>query len=130
LSFDTTRWSLVMAPALALAFVAVCGLVSALIVPGGVLTRAVGLAVVGRDGSEVSRWRSTLRAVVAMLPALAWVAYLVASPRVQGWVPTPEFPLATTAVALGVSAVGMIWTVVSGARGPHDRLVGTWVVPR
>ena len=116
--------------ALALAVVAACSLLSALIVPGGVVTRGVGLAVVGRNGREVSRARSMLRALVAMLPALAWLAYLAASPRVQGWVPAPEFPLATTAVALGGLALGMIWTVASSARGPHDLVVGTWVVPR
>ena len=116
--------------AAALAFVAVCSLLSALLVPGGIVTRSLGLAVVGGDGREVSRGRSILRALLAMLPALVWLAYLAASSRVQQFVPTPEFPLVATTLALGVLTGGVVWTLVSGARGPHDRLVGTWVVPR
>jgi hypothetical protein len=116
--------------AAALALVAGLSLISALVVPGGVVTRGLGLAVVGRDGGEVSRGRSAVRMLLAMTPAIAWFAYLAASPRVQGFVPTPESPVGATILTLAALGAGLAWTLASGARGPHDRLAGTWVIPR
>jgi hypothetical protein len=55
---------------------------------------------------------------------------LAQAPRVQGFVPTPQFPLAATIVTVGVLALGALWTIVRRTRGPHDLLMRTWVVPR
>ena len=52
----------------------VCGLISVLAVPGGLVTRALGHAVVNRDGHEIGRARSAIRFLVAWSPALAWIA--------------------------------------------------------
>ena len=33
-------------------------------------------------------------------------------------------------IALGLMAIGAAWTIMAPRRGPHDRIAGTWVVPR
>jgi uncharacterized RDD family membrane protein YckC len=116
--------------AAAFAFVLVLCVLSALLVPGGLVLRQVGLAVVTRSGAEITRLRSLIRALVASLPAIAWLAYLAASPKVQGFVPAPSNPVTAVLVTVGVLAAGHAWTVLRRTRGPHDLLTGTWVVPR
>ena len=51
----------------------VCGLISVLAAPGGLVTRALRHAVVRRDGREIGRARSAIRFLVAWSPALAWI---------------------------------------------------------
>ena len=116
--------------ALAIAFVVVLSLVSAALVPGGIAMRSLGYTVVSREGREIGRGRSLLRAVAAWLPAIVWLAYLAASPKIQRFVPAPPAPWLGVALALGVLMAGAIWTIVRPSRGPHDRLLGTWVVVR
>jgi uncharacterized RDD family membrane protein YckC len=103
---------------------------SAAIVPGGMVTRTMGLAVVTANGAEIGRGRSLARVLVAWLPAIAWLAWLAASPKVQGFVPTWSANLPVAALALGTVALGSLWSIVQPARGIHDRIVGTWMVPR
>ena len=105
-------------------------ILSSLIVRGGLFTRMLGYAVVTRDGNEIGRLRSLARVLVAWTPALVWLTYLAMSPKVQGFVPTPPNPLAGTLLTLGALGIGSILTVVRPDRGPHDWLLGTWVVPR
>ena len=107
-----------------------CGLISAIAAPGGVMTRMLGLAVVTGTGVEVGRARSLMRALVVWLPAVAWLIYLGLSPQIGGWVPTPAHPVASTALALGMLALGATLTIARPRRGPHDWVTGTWVVPR
>jgi hypothetical protein len=116
--------------ALALTLVLVLCVVSSLLVPGGLVSRNLGLAAVTRSGREISRARSLARVLVAGLPGIVWFAYLASSPKVQGWVPNPSRPLTAALVTVGVLAIGLVWTVVRRTRGPHDLLTGTWVVPR
>jgi RDD family len=116
--------------AMALIVLLLLGIVSSLIVPGGLFTRMLGHAVVHRDGREIGRMFSLARVLVAWAPAIAWLLYLAASPKVQGFVPTPPNPLAGTLLTLGVLAAGAIFTIARPSRGPHDWLLGTWVVPR
>ena len=106
------------------------GILSSLIVRGGLFTRMLGHAVVTRDGTEIGRMRSLARVLVAWSPALVWLIYLAMSPKVQGFVPTPPNPLAGTLLTLGALGVGAILTIARPNRGPHDWLLGTWVVPR
>ena len=87
--------------ALSMTLVLGLGVLSSALVPGGVVTRLLGLAVVTRDGQEISRPRSLARALVAWLPAIVWLAYLITSPKIQGWVPAPASPLLGTALTLG-----------------------------
>jgi hypothetical protein len=116
--------------ALAFALVLVVCVVSSLLVPGGLVSRNLGLATVTRGGREISRARSLTRTLVAGFPGIVWLVYLAFSPRVQGFVPTPPRPITATLVTVGVLAAGLVWTVVRRTRGPHDVLTGTWVVPR
>jgi hypothetical protein len=116
--------------AIALLPVLLFSVLSSLIVPGGVFTRMLGHAVVRGDGREIGRFLSLARVVVAWAPAITWLLYLAASPKVQGFVPTPPNPLLGAMLTLGAMAIGAILTIARPARGPHDWLLGTRVVPR
>jgi len=119
---------LFVAAALVIAFVA--SMFSAVAMPGGIATQNVGLGVVRRNGLEIGRRRSLVRALVVWAPAIAWFVYLEMSPKVQGIVPNPSNPMRGTILVLGTMALGAIWSVVRTTRGPHDLVAGTWVVPR
>jgi uncharacterized RDD family membrane protein YckC len=107
----------------------VCGLISVLAVPGGLVTRALGHAVVHRDGREIGRARSTTRFLIAWFPALAWIACvgvpMFGEPRVS-----PDVAVVVGSLAFLMMAAGAAWTIANPGRGPHDRIAGTWVVPR
>lgn len=106
-----------------------CGLISVLAVPGGLVTRALGHAVVSRDGREIGRARSAIRFLVAWSPALAWIACvgvpIFGEPRVS-----PDVAVVVGSLAFLMMAAGAAWTIANPGRGPHDRVAGTWVVPR
>jgi hypothetical protein len=107
-----------------------CGLLSVLAVPGGLVTRAVRHAVVGRDGHEIGRVRSAVRFLIAWSPVIAWMAY-AGNPMfgdVRAMPPATAY--AAGGLALMWMAAGAAWTIVAPGRGPHDRVAGTWVVPR
>jgi uncharacterized RDD family membrane protein YckC len=116
--------------AMTLLLVLGCSALSSLIVPGGVMARALGLAVVTSDGSEINRLRSLTRVLVAWLPAIVWLGYLASSPKIQGWVPNPPSPLLGTGIALALMSTGAMWAIARPARGLHDWISGTWVVQR
>ena len=107
----------------------VCGLISVLAVPGGLVTRALRHAVVRRDGREIGRARSAIRFLVAWSPALAWIACvgvpMFGEPRVS-----PDVAFVLGSLAFLLMAAGVAWTIAVPGRGPHDRIAGTWVVPR
>ena len=107
----------------------VCGLISVLTVPGGLITRALRHAVVRRDGREIGRARSVIRFLVAWSPALAWIACvgvpMFGEPRVP-----PAVGVVVSSLAFLMMAAGAVWTIAVPGRGPHDRIAGTWVVPR
>jgi eukaryotic-like serine/threonine-protein kinase len=116
--------------AFSLLLVVGCSIVSVAVVPGGVLTRSLGLAAVTTDGKEITRWRSMARTLLAWLPAIVWLIALGRAPKIAGWVPAAAsmpWGLALTAAAL---IAGAVRTIARPARGPHDWLTGTWVVPR
>ena len=106
-----------------------CGLISVLTVPGGLVTRALRHAVVRRDGREIGRARSAIRFLVAWSPALAWIACvgvpMFGEPRVS-----PDVAVVVGSLAFFMMAAGAAWTIANPGRGPHDRVAGTWVVPR
>jgi hypothetical protein len=101
----------------------VFGLISVLAVPGGLVTRALRHAVVRRDA------RSAVRFLVAWSPALAWIACvgvpMFGEPRVS-----PDVAVVVGSLAFLLMAAGAAWTIANPGRGPHDRIAGTWVVPR
>jgi eukaryotic-like serine/threonine-protein kinase len=110
-------------------FSIVCGLISVLAVPGGLVTRALGHAVVSRDGHEIGRARSAIRFLVAWSPALAWIACvgvpMFGEPRVS-----PDVAVVVGSLAFLLMAAGAVYSIANPGRGPHDRIAGTWVVAR
>ncbi len=95
---------------------------AAVLCRGGLLMRALGIAVVTRDGSDASRWRMLWRACVA------W-----------SWLPLAAVLVAMLAPVLSVNtAVWLIANILPGIvvwsaltrRSLPDRLAGTWLVPR
>jgi hypothetical protein len=133
-SFDALESMLpvmnMMLVALGVGVAFVANIVSAIAKPGGIAAHTVGLGVVTREGREIGRGRSLLRALVVWAPAIAWFVYLAMSPKVQGFVPNPPNPTRGTLLVLGTMALGAIWTVVRTTRGPHDFVAGMWVVRR
>jgi hypothetical protein len=116
--------------AIQVTFSIVCGLLSALVVPGGLITRTLRHAVVRRDGREIGRVRSAVRLLIAWSPAIAWMAY-TGTPVFGGLRAVP--PAAAYVAAGGAliaMAAGAVWTIAMPSRGPHDRIAGTWVVSR
>jgi eukaryotic-like serine/threonine-protein kinase len=107
-----------------------CGLVSVLAVPGGLVTRAVRHAVVRRDGREIGRVRSAVRLLIAWSPVIAWMAYIGHPMFGEVRAMSPAAAYAVGGLALMSVAAGAVWTIAVPGRGPHDRLAGTWVVPR
>ena len=107
----------------------VCGLISVLAVPGGLITRTLRHAVVRRDGREIGRAQSVVRFLVAWSPALAWIACvgvpMFGDPRVS-----PDVAYIVGSLAFSMMAAGAAWTIANPGRGPHDRVAGTWVVAR
>ena len=90
---------------------------------GGLLMRALGIAMVRRDGADASRWRMLWRACVA------W-----------SWLPLATFATAllnnlgykeTSAAIVGLPLLCLlIWSAAMPGRSLQDRLAGTWLVPR
>jgi eukaryotic-like serine/threonine-protein kinase len=107
----------------------ICSIVSSIAVPGGVATRMIGLAVVTRDGNEIGRLRSLARTLIAWAPILAWLL-LVTNQIVLGFGPASPLPVLAISLAFGAMIAGVLWTIVLADRGLHDRIAGTWVVPR
>jgi uncharacterized RDD family membrane protein YckC len=101
-------------------------IVSSIAVPGGVTTRMFGPAVVTRDGNEIGRMRSLARTLIAWAPILVW---LVSVPAQMSMGPGPGSVLAISLV-FGAMIAGIVWTIAAADRGLHDRIAGTWVVPR
>jgi serine/threonine protein kinase len=115
--------------AAALLLTVLLGIVSSLIVPGGLFMRMLGQAVVTRRGTEIGRTLSLARVLVAWSPAIAWLLYLACSPK-QGYFPNPPNPLVGIVLTLTTLGIGAIITIARPSRGAHDWLLGTWVVPR
>jgi len=105
-----------------------CSIVSSIAVPGGVVTRSIGLAVVTRDGNEIGRGRSLARTLIAWGPILPWLV-LAPNPIVMGFGPASPLPVLAISLAFGAMIAGVLWTIAAD-RGLHDRIAGTWVVPR
>jgi uncharacterized RDD family membrane protein YckC len=43
---------------------------------------------------------------------------------------SPDVAFVLGSLAFLLMAAGVAWTIASPERGPHDRIAGTWVVPR
>ena len=107
---------------------ALAGLVSSLVVPGGVAFRLLDLAVLGPDGRAVTRARGISRAAIAWIPALASLGLFVSLPAAgafavePGWLPS--------LVLLALFVAGGLLALIDPRRGLQDRIAGTSLVPR
>ncbi len=104
-----------------------CSIVSSIAVPGGAATRMVGLGVVKRDGTEIGRARSIARMLIAWAPIFAGLVVLPGSEKLWGLGPALVLSLG---LAFGGMIAGVVWTIAAADCGLHDRIAGTWVVPR
>jgi hypothetical protein len=103
-------------------------LVWAALMRGGWLLRLFGMAVAQFDSRRGERWRCGLRAAMAWLPA---TAFLLAAT----WIRDSALGLAwlcwvNWAAALVAILSALPLAVASPARLPHDRMAGTWLVPK
>jgi len=103
-------------------------LIGAVLVPGGLMFRLLGLAVVTADGREISRLRSAGRVGVAWSPFLVWVASLFPSPIVA--LQSGPVRIYVAILVLAVLLAGAVWSMIRPTRGPQDWICGTWIVPR
>jgi hypothetical protein len=115
--------------ALGMALGLVASLISALAVPGGLLARLLGLAVVDANDREIGRLRSAVRVLVAWSPFIAMVLLLGSDPlgRLQA---SPVSPLVIVGIPIAILAAGAAWTIARPARGLHDLVAGTRTVNR
>ena len=84
----------------------------------GFWLRIFGIAVVTADGREASRLRAVGRAALAW----SWVPLQVLTATHGWWL--------VGGLAVMIRIAGVAWTAADAARGPHDVLAGTFLVPR
>jgi uncharacterized RDD family membrane protein YckC len=103
-------------------------LLLAVLFRGGLVPRVLRLAFVDSAGREITRARALWRALLAWMPLLGLV--LLADQAVVAFGRYPG--AAWTAVGvLGLTMlIGTCWAIVVPERGLHDRIAGTWLVPR
>jgi hypothetical protein len=105
---------------------------------GGLSDRLLGLALVQSDGRPAARWRCAYRALLAWAPV---TALLIASAWLEldywtfrrGDVVVPWLLRLSWAAgwsAWALLAVYVVLAIRSPGRGLHDRLAGTYLVPR
>jgi hypothetical protein len=95
---------------------------------GGVLFSITGLALIRSDGRPAERWRCALRALPVWLPLalpLAASAWLSAQAP-----PRETFAWICWGVAGAAAAAATLLVLLRPARSLHDRIAGTWVVPK
>ena len=126
-------WPLLQASVLALiAIMAVAGLVSSLIVPGGAFLRQIDLARRrSADGRAATRRRGFVRALIAWSPGLAsGLAFMIAA---DGYAARPVCRWTAWCrrwCCSDCSVAGGLMALADPSRGIQDRLAGTSVVPR
>jgi len=123
---------------------AIPALLSAAAFKGGLVLSGFGMAVVRRDGSEVTRGRALWRALIGWSPALMLLAitavywgslFMRASMEPVGsgvfyWMLDHISLERVSAMVVIILALGAACAVLTPQRGLQDRLAGTWLVPR
>jgi hypothetical protein len=102
-------------------------------VRGGLSFRVLGLLLVGADGRPAARWRCAWRALLVWAVPVALVLAAIGldvwdRTGSRTWVPWASFFCwwAPGVLLLAYAALALCHP----ARAPHDRLAGTWLVPR
>jgi hypothetical protein len=112
------------------AVIAFWGLIWSVFLPGGPLLRAAGLAAVTRHGKQIGRLRSAVRVLVT------WSAPIVMGIGQHFYFEITGDNLFQTAAwwlavaTLGPVVLGALWTVAHPEQSLHDRITGTWLIPR
>jgi predicted exporter len=109
-------------------------LVLALVIPGGLLLRLFGIALVDRKGHEVTRWLSFRRAVVvwwAPLLLASGLSHLLLLAGRQGR-PTVLIlaPIVFAVSLCGAYLAGIAVALVNPQQGLQDYFLGNYLVPR
>ncbi|MGH7654329.1 MAG: protein kinase domain-containing protein [Gemmatimonadaceae bacterium] len=109
-------------------FVAACAIIMGIAMRRGPLMRGFQLDIVTRDGTPAGRVRILVRNIVIWLPV---AAPLVMDLAVESVAPArAAFALdAATAGMVALIAAGIALSIWTPARGPGDRIAGTWLVP-
>ncbi len=122
---------------ISLAYLGILSSLSAFANRGSFLLKAMNFAVVGSDGSPVSRRRAFLRSLIGWSPMIIlgllpsiWNRALVLDPLAPDKIIGLTIPLWPSLFLLGIAFAGAVWSVVTPERGPHDRIAGTYLVPR
>jgi hypothetical protein len=105
---------------------AILALMTAFLLRGGLTFRALGTALVRRDGRDVSRLRALARAAITWSPAIL----IVVLPRVSDALAGSSGDRVLLVLQAIVMLGGGGWAIVRPSRGIPDRLAGTWLVPR
>ncbi|HRZ36008.1 MAG TPA: protein kinase [Candidatus Paceibacterota bacterium] len=104
-------------------YVGLPALLCALAFRGGLVLRALGVAIVRKDGAPASRLRVFWRGLVAWSPVLL-------APLLFGMLKGPLGPV-WAAVLPGLLAIGLtILSLADRQRNLQDRIAGAWLVPR
>lgn len=107
---------------------AVAGLVAvvlALLVKGGPVLLATGIQVRTADGTHAGGVRSAARTALAWSPFLISTSVIILVP--DGWESTA---LAFSLVLFLAWLVGLGLTLATPEQGPHDRVAGTYLMPK
>ena len=90
--------------------------------------RLIGIQLVDSSGRPASRWLHFARASLAWLPIIFLLGILswadIYRPDLTNLV------LITSQLLLYLPLLYFVLALISPKRGPHDRLLGTWLVPR
>ncbi len=130
-----TLWELAAGAAVVIALPLLFWVLWAFAARGGLSFRVAGLALVGAAGAPAARRRCAWRALLVYAPAvvllLAGIALDVwdrAAPGARAWLPWAS-SLCWWSPAVLYAAYAALLLREPG-RAPHDRLAGTWLVPR
>lgn len=110
--------------------VVIWSLIWSVILPGGPMLRAAGLAAVTRDGKQIGRLRAAVRVLTTWAPTIVWAIVAFSYNQSARYDPLLLAEWWVIALTLGPPALGALWTVTHPEQGLHDRVTGTWVVPR
>jgi uncharacterized RDD family membrane protein YckC len=88
--------------------------------------RMFGITVVNRAGQRASRFRLVVRWVLAWVPILVALLLLVMVTPADSDNGNVVYMIGPLAIV----AAGLVWSLLRPQRGLHDRLAGTWLVPR
>jgi hypothetical protein len=103
---------------------------SAFFARGGAIFRLLGVAVVGEDGREVSKWRALARGAIAWTPGIAALVLLLPFGTLWSIEEAPVGQLTPSLLLLAVFVAGAVFALFNVNRGVQDRIARTSLVAR